>query len=87
MIDAISLEILFTIANVSAILAWVLLAVAPFAGVTRWLIHYGLYPVLLSVFYLGMIIIAPAGEGDFSSLAGVSALFADKQVLLAGWVH
>jgi hypothetical protein len=45
-------------------------------------------PVLLAVVYIVLIAAAlPGSEGGFSSLAGVSALFDNPWLLLAGWTH
>ncbi len=46
--------------------------------------------VLLAVLYSGLLIGAVMGggmDGDFTSLAGVTALFARPEGVLVGWVH
>jgi len=82
---------LFQYANQAALLGWVLLIVAPRWRVTQRLITSGawslglaaLYIILMTSHYLG----GQAGEGGFSSLAEVAALFRDPWALLGGWVH
>jgi hypothetical protein len=45
-------------------------------------------PVLLAVVYVGLVVTSlPWGDGGFSSLAAVSALFDNPWALLAGWTH
>jgi len=83
-----SAENLFRICNSVALVGWVILAVFPRK---RWgapLVTGILIPALLSLVYLALIATRfGKGQGDFQSLAGVAALFADPYVLLAGWVH
>ncbi len=80
-------EAVFQVVNTAALACWVLLAVRPravlvqrMAGTAVPLALAGLYAVLAACF-LGR------GPGDFNSLAGVSMLFANPWILLAGWVH
>lgn len=84
-------DFLFSLANPLALLAWALLVLAPRWRVTRTLVLSGAwslglaaaYAVLIGAHYLG----AHGGEGGFSSLAQVAALFRDPWALLAGWLH
>jgi Domain of unknown function (DUF4281) len=81
-------ESLFRICNLVALIGWVILAVFPRRRWSAPLVTSILIPALLSSVYLVLIAARfGKGEGDFQSLAGVSALFADPYVLLAGWVH
>jgi hypothetical protein len=81
-------ESLFRICNLVALMGWVMLAVFPRRRWSAPLITGILIPALLSLVYLVLIATRfGKGQGDFQSLAGVSALFADPYVLLAGWVH
>jgi len=78
----------FRVANTVALAGWIVLV---FFGRSRWvsgLLTGLVLPLLLAVAY-SAILIAHWGEsaGNFSSLAGVSALFANRWLLLAGWIH
>jgi Domain of unknown function (DUF4281) len=81
-------EQIFSIANGLAVICWVLLAVLP---ARRWVtdvIAGRIAPALFAVAYVAIVLtMFPRAEGNFSSLAGVSALFANRWVLLAGWLH
>jgi len=83
-----SAEQLFSLTNSFALLGWLLLV---FAGRARWaasLVLGAVLPLLLAVVYSGLLF-AHWGEGggSFRTLAGVSTLFANHWLLLAGWVH
>ncbi len=81
-------EQIFSIANVIAMLSWVMLAVAPRWKWTNKLIISGAVPLLLSVAYLVLIVLFfGSAEGSFSSLAGVMKLFTNEWAVLAGWIH
>ena len=83
-----SLETLFSTANMLAMAGWLALLVAPGARLVHWHISGLAIPVLLSALYAVLLAIhAPGAEGGFSSLANVAALFRTEGVLLAGWVH
>lgn len=80
-------ESVFSAASTTALLAWLLLIVRPRA---TWVqtITGTIVPVAFAVLYA--VVIGQhlgRGEGDFNSLAGVAALFANPWNLLAGWVH
>lgn len=81
-------EVLFGISNKVALLGWLLLIVA---GRKRWasgLVTGVLIPLALALVY-SLLIPLHWGESDgsFSTLAGVAALFSNRWLLLAGWVH
>lgn len=86
------LETLFSLASTAALVGWLALALAPVQRSAMVLVARlvaamlcGAYAVLLVtglVSSSGM----PDGAG-FGSLAGVRALLASPQALLAGWVH
>lgn len=81
---------LFDLANAGALIGWLMLAFAPIKR--SWLVPGArVVGVLLAVLYSGLLIGAVAGggmgEGDFTSLAGVTALFARPEGVLVGWVH
>lgn len=81
-------EQLFSIANLTAMLGWILLIVLPRWRWTARIVLSGLIPLLLSVVYL-VLIVTTFGriEGGFASLAEVAKLFRNDWALLAGWVH
>jgi len=81
-------ERLFSLANSTALLGWMILV---FAGRRRWaaaLVTGAILPALFAVLYSGLIV-AHWGEtqGGFSTLTGVAALFSNPWLLLAGWIH
>ncbi len=79
---------LFSLVNLIALCAWVLLALAPRR---RWVIDIvaGLaVPALLAAVYIALIATNWSNSsGGFSTLAKVAELFANPWLLLAGWVH
>lgn len=78
---------LFAILNPIPLPFWLLLAVAPRWRFTLPLVRLAVVP-LLGVAYATLIGSSFGGSGgDFNSLAGVQALFANPHILLAGWVH
>ena len=81
----------FNVANLIALLAWILLIVFPRWRMTRRLVHSGLVSLVLSIFYWAALIVlvvtgTPSGAG-FDSLSSVAKLFSSEWGLLAGWVH
>jgi hypothetical protein len=78
---------IFSIANLVALLCWVLLAVLPRR---RWAADVVILAAvgLFAIAYIA--IIGPrflGSSGNFSSLGGVATLFANPWLLLAGWIH
>jgi len=81
-------EQIFSLANLIAMLGWLLLAVAPRFVVTRKIVLSGAIPLLLSVAYLILIVLFfGKAEGGFGSLADVMKLFTNDWAVLAGWIH
>ncbi len=81
-------EQIFSIANLIALIGWVILAVAPRWVVTRKIVLSGAIPLLLSIAYLVLIVLFfGAADGGFGSLAGVMKLFTNEWAALAGWIH
>jgi hypothetical protein len=85
-------ETLYTIINLSVMPAWLLLAILPRAPITQELVHSGLYPLVLGVFYIVVMVMTlffgmGAEGGGFSSAAGVSQLFSHPLGILVGWSH
>lgn len=79
---------IFSIANLIAMLSWIILLVAPRWTVTRKIIISGAIPLLLSVAYLILIVLFfGRADGGFDSLANVMKLFTNEWAVLAGWIH
>ena len=78
-------EQLFAIVNPVAALSWLLLIVAP----RRAALVTGLVvPAIFAALYVALIAAHWGGaEGGFSTLPDVAALFGNRWLLLAGWVH
>lgn len=82
------LDLTFSIAGNLALAGWALLIFLP-----RWrhatrLIAAVLIPALLAVAYVALFLLGvPGAEGGFGSLDDVAALFENRTVLLAGWIH
>jgi len=90
--EIMSYETVYTIINLSVMPAWLLLALAPGAAVTRLVVHSGVYPLALGVFYIvtlsmTMFFGMGADGGGFGSAAGVSQLFSHPLGILVGWSH
>jgi len=79
---------LFQIANQTALVGWVALALSPLAP--RLLVVLGgvVLPLLLSAGYTAIVLAHwSSGQGGFDSLRSVEQLFQNRWLLLAGWVH
>jgi hypothetical protein len=77
----------FSIVNMIALAAWILLALMPRR---RWVgtLTGSAVPVLLAIVYVVVIVTHIKGSpGGFSSLPDVAALFQNPWLLLAGWTH
>jgi hypothetical protein len=81
-------EQIFSIANLIALVSWLILALAPRSLVTRKIILSGAVPLLLSAAYLILIVLFfGRTEGGFGSLPEVMKLFTSQWAVLAGWIH
>ncbi len=82
-----SAEAVFSLANTTALVAWISLAVFQRR---RWATD-GVVMVAVAGFaamYIAIIALRWSGSsGGFSSLGGVATLFSDRWLLLAGWLH
>lgn len=79
---------LFSIANLIALGAWVLLAASPWLPAVATRITGSIVPATLAAVYAVVVAANWVGsEGGFSSLPDVAALFGNPWMLLAGWVH
>jgi hypothetical protein len=79
---------IFSIANPLALLAWITLIVFPRRKMVTDVVIGIAVPALFAAAYAA-ILAAKWGTstGSFSSLQGVSTLFANPWLLLAGWIH
>lgn len=82
------IDILFTAGNLLAMASWGLIIFLPrWRGVAQT-VSTVVAPALLSVAYSALIgVWWSRGQGGFSSLDEVQALFQTRGVLLAGWLH
>jgi hypothetical protein len=81
-------ELLFSIANALSVLCWLLLAVLPSRSWVTEVVAGRVAPAAFAVAYIAIVVaVFPRTEGSFSTLAGVTALFANSWLLLAGWLH
>jgi hypothetical protein len=80
-------EAAFRVANTLALVSWGLLATRPRAAMVQRLTGT-VVPLMLAIAYSVLVLLfIGRSSGDFSSLAGVSTLFANPWVLLVGWIH
>lgn len=81
-------EVIFSAANVIAIVGWLLMAIGPGWGITRRVVLSGILPLFLSIAYLVLILLFfGRTEGGFGSLPDVMKLFTNEWAMLAGWIH
>ncbi|MGE0882593.1 MAG: ABA4-like family protein [Blastocatellales bacterium] len=81
-------ETLFSICNLTAMIGWILLVLAPRWRWTSRLVLSGGISLLLAAVYLVLIATTfGKAEGGFGTLADVMKLFSHPWVALAGWVH
>ena len=83
-----SADQVFSICNSTAVLGWLILAIA---GRKRWAAYLTcgvILPLLLGVAYL-VLVLGHWGEskGGFGTLTEVGTLFSNRWLLLAGWIH
>ena len=78
----------FSIVNPLAMIGWLLLLAVPYWKHTKPIVQGGLIPILLSVFYLYLIITGWGdSEGGFGSIEEIRSLFENDKLLVAGWIH
>ena len=81
-------DLIFSTANLLALLAWILLALFPRRRIVVDAIVGVAVPVMLAAVYSAIVATAwSTSEGGFSSLSDVAMLFNNRWMLLAGWVH
>jgi hypothetical protein len=81
-------EQVFSIANLIAIVAWLLLVILPRQRWVTELLTSVVVPTLFAIVYVA-IVVTTFGHtpGGFSTLAAVATLFSSPWALLAGWIH
>jgi hypothetical protein len=83
-----SADEIFKLCNSLALAGWLILV---FAGRARWaarLLCGVAIPLLLACAYLGLLLGHwSETSGNFNTLSGVAALFSNRWLLLAGWIH
>lgn len=81
-------DVMFRIANLAVMPAWLALVVAPRWNGTRYLVHSMILPLILAGLYTGLLAAGIGdSEGSFNSLEGLAKLFSRRDLLLAGWLH
>jgi len=81
-------ELIFTICNMTAMVAWLIIIIAPQWKYTSKIIQTGIIPILLGTVYLYIIATSYGSiDGGFGSLQEVGLLFQNPVLLLAGWIH
>ena len=81
-------ETVFSIVNLIALLSWVLLIVLPGRRWVSETVVGAVVPALLAAAYVVLIAMnLPGSPGGFTTLAGVSLLFDNPWLLVAGWIH
>lgn len=87
-----SMEVCFSLVNISVLPAWALLVFAPKARLTHTLVHSWAYPMVLGCVYMAGLIgtvffgLEAKGAG-FSNIIAVRQIFASDLGLLVGWTH
>jgi hypothetical protein len=81
-------EQVFSIANLIAFVAWLLLVILPRQRWVTELLTSVVVPTLFAIVYVA-IVVTTFGRtpGGFSTLAAVATLFSNPWALLAGWIH
>lgn len=81
-------ELVFSVTNIAALAAWVVLVCYPLRREPIVLAARGV-AAALSVVYVVLLArgLSEGGAPDFTTLAGVSALFAKPEHAVLGWTH
>ena len=81
-------EQIFAVANSLSVLCWILLATLPGRRWVTDVLTGKAAPAIFAAAYTAIVVtVFPAAEGSFSTLAGVTQLFSNPWLLLAGWLH
>jgi hypothetical protein len=83
-----SADQIFRVCNLAALIGWMILI---FAGRAKWaarLVTGLVIPALLAIVYVTLLALHwGEGHGGFNTLDAVMALFTNRWLVLAGWVH
>lgn len=83
-----STDALFAICSALVVPQWLLMLVAPHWKGTRRVIAWNAVPLMLAAIYLYLVVTTfGRAEGGLGSLDAVARLFANREALLAGWIH
>jgi hypothetical protein len=80
-------ELVFSIASTVALVGWLLLVFLPRSPWTARVAGVALPATLAAAYVVILALKGLESSGNFQSLAGVAALFANPWLLLAGWIH
>jgi len=80
---------IFQVANLIAMISWLLLLIIPRSNVTKWVVRSGLVILVFAAIYTVIVLATfrPGNPGGFTSLEKVRVLFQQPYALLAGWIH
>lgn len=79
---------IFSACSMLALSQWLVLVIIPMSKLNRWLMTYAVIPTLLSIIYcLYIVSFFYLKGGGYGSMEQLRVLFANDNVLLAGWVH
>jgi hypothetical protein len=83
-----TIETIFSVANIGAMAGWLLLALSPLRRGPILLAARGV-GVLLAVVYAGLMIsrMSSGAPMDFTRLDGLAVAFSNPSVMLVGWIH
>ena len=85
-----SWETIFNLANGWALLAWLVLLLAPRGGLSGAFVMYAGVGLLCAAYAAGLALVLARGggaEADFTTIAGVRAIFASDAGATIGWLH
>jgi len=85
-------ETAYAAINLGVLPAWLLLFFAPGSGLTKRLVHSGLYPAAYGTLYTVLLVRAmffgvSAEDAGMASVAEVAAFFSHPNGVLLGWAH
>lgn len=79
---------LYPIVNTLALIPWMLMILAPKWKWTQRIIYSFVFPAIFAGIYLVMMVLFfGEGEGDFTTLEGLTSLFGNQDLVLIGWLH
>ncbi len=79
---------IYSIANTIILFPWLLMLIAPKWKWTHYILYSFAFPLLMGILYLTcMLLFWNTSTGDFSTLENLTQLFANKDLVLIGWLH